>query len=131
MTFMDSISTCFNKYISFKGRAQRSEFWWFVLFIVIGSAIAGVFDSAMFETRTLMIGGMAVSYNAGWIGTVFSLAVFLPTWGVEVRRLHDIGKSGWWLLLGLIPVIGFIILLVWFIQTGTEGDNDYGPDPLA
>lgn len=131
MTFMESISTCFGKYISFSGRAQRSEFWWFVLFIIIGSVITGAFDSAMFETRSMMIGGMTMSYNSGWIGSVFSLVVFLPTWAVEVRRLHDIGKSGWWLLLGLIPLIGAIILLVWLIGKGTDGDNEYGPDPLA
>lgn len=131
MTFMDSISTCFGKYISFSGRAQQSEFWWFVLFIIIASAIVGAFDSMLFETQAMMIGGMEMSYNPGLIGSIFSLAIFLPTWAVEVRRLHDIGKSGWWLLLGLIPVIGFIILLVWLIKTGTDGDNEYGPDPLA
>lgn len=131
MTFMDSISVCFSKYISFSGRAQRSELWWFILFIMIGSAIAGSADSVIFGTNVYMMGGMEFSYNAGFIGNVFALATFLPMWAVEVRRLHDVGKSGWWLLLNLIPVIGFIVLLIWVIGKGTDGENAYGPDPLA
>lgn len=131
MNLMQSISTCFGKYITFSGRAQRSEFWWFVLFLIIANIITGAIDSAIFETSTMMISGVEFSYTAGYIGLIFSLAVFLPTWAVEVRRLHDIDKSGWWLLLAFIPLIGALILLYWFIGKGTEGENKYGPDPLA
>ena len=123
MDMMQSISTVFSKYITFAGRAQRSEYWWFILFILVGSAVAAAFDTVM--------GSMNFTYGSGIIGAIFSLAIFLPSWAVEVRRLHDIGKSGWWLLLILIPIIGSIILLVWLIRKGTEGDNQYGPDPLA
>ena len=131
MDMMQSISTVFSKYITFAGRAQRSEFWWFVLFIFIGNVVVGAFDSVIFGTSSFMIGGMDFRYGAGSLGTIFGLITFLPLWAVEVRRLHDIGKSGWWLLLYLIPIIGFIILLVWLIRKGTEGDNQYGADPLA
>ena len=131
MNFTQSVSTCFSKYITFKGRASRSELWWFVLFIIVGSAIAGAADSAIFGKNTMMMGGMEFSYNAGFIGNIFALITFLPVWAVEVRRLHDTGRSGWWLLLCLIPLIGAIILLVWMIGKGTEGDNEHGADPLA
>ena len=123
MNMMQSISTVFSKYITFAGRAQRSEYWWFTLFVIIGSIVAASFDT--------VLGSMNFTYGTGVIGVIFSLVTFLPVWAVEVRRLHDIGKSGWWLLLILIPLIGAIILLIWLIRKGTEGDNAYGPDPLA
>ena len=123
MNMIQSISTVFSKYITFAGRAQRSEYWWFILFILIGSAVAAAFDT--------VTGSMNFTYGTGIIGAIFSLVIFLPCWAVEVRRLHDVGKSGWWLLIILIPLIGSIILLIWLIRKGTEGDNQYGPDPLA
>ena len=131
MTFMDSISTCFSKYVTFSGRAQRSEMWWFVLFFVIVSTIVGAADSAIFGKNVFMMGGMEFSYNAGYFGNIFALATFLPMLSVDVRRLHDVGKSGWWILLILIPLIGAIVLLIWMIGKGTEGENKYGADPLA
>lgn len=130
MTFMESISACFGKYITFKGRAQRSEFWWFVLFLIIVNAVLGQVDSMVFGP-TLMISDMGMEFNAGFFGGAFALATFLPSWAVQVRRLHDIGKSGWWLLLALIPLIGAIILLIWLAKAGTDGDNEYGSNPLA
>ena len=131
MTFMDSISACFSKYISFSGRASRSEFWWFMLFILVGSFVVGAADAVIFGSNVFMLGGMEFSYSAGYIGNIFALATFLPAWAVEVRRLHDTGRSGWWLLLWLIPMIGFIILLIWLIGKGDEDDNEYGPDPVV
>jgi len=131
MTFMDSISACFSKYVTFAGRARRSEFWWFILFLIVGQMIAGAADSAMFGDNVFMLGGMEFSYNSGYFGNIFALATFLPTWAVEVRRLHDTGRSGWWMLLWFIPLIGGIILLIWLIGKGTEGDNEYGADPLV
>ena len=131
MTFMDSISVCFSKYITFSGRAQRSEFWWFVLLLAVTGTILDAADSVIFGKSVFMLGWMNFSYSSGFIADLFALATFLPMWAVEVRRLHDIGKSGWWLLLWLIPLIGAIILLIWMIRKGTDGDNQYGPDPLA
>ena len=131
MDFMQSVSVCFSKYITFKGRAQRAEFWWFVLFIVIGNAVMGALDSSIFGKSIFFLAGQEFSYNAGFFGNIFALLTFLPMWGVQVRRLHDIGKSGWWLLLCLIPLIGFIILLIWMIRQGETAENQYGPNPLA
>lgn len=130
MTFTQSLSACFGKYFTFQGRAQRSEFWWFVAFIMGMNFILGTFDTMAFGP-TIMMTDMGFEFNAGIFGGLFGLATILPSWAVQVRRLHDIGKSGWWLLLGLIPVIGFFILLFWLSKEGTSGDNEYGADPLA
>jgi uncharacterized membrane protein YhaH (DUF805 family) len=100
MTFGESISTCFKKYATFDGRATRSEYWWFVLFTFLVSAALGIVSETL--------------------SGVFSLGVLLPSIAVGVRRLHDIDKSGWFLLLWFIPIIGWIILIVWAIQEGKE-----------
>ena len=116
MTFEQAIRTCLNKYIDIEGRAPRSEYWWWVLFNIIVSIFAGLFDTML---------------GLGIISALASLALLAPNITVGVRRLHDQDKSGWWLLLLLIPFIGFIVLLIWFIQRGTDGPNRFGPDPLA
>ncbi len=131
MNFMDAVKTCFNKYIDFSGRAPRSEYWWFAVFLIVGNAIAGWLDTAIFGTSTMMAGDMAFEYSMGVIGGLFYLATLLPGLAVAVRRLHDLDKSGWWVLIVMIPFIGFIILLVWFASKGTPGDNRFGPDPLG
>lgn len=100
MTFGESISTCFSKYATFDGRASRSEYWWWFLFTFLGSAAAGIVN----ETASAL----------------FSLAVLLPSVAVGVRRLHDTDRSGWFLLLWVIPLIGWIILVVWAVQEGKE-----------
>ena len=106
-----------NKYALFTGRARRTEYWMFFLFnIVIGLGIA-VIES--------IIG------TGGILGIVFSLAMLIPGIAVTVRRLHDTGRSGWWILISLIPVIGWIILLVFMVLDSHPGDNEYGPNPKA
>lgn len=115
MDFATAIRTCFGKYADFSGRAPRSEFWYFVLLILLGNIITGLFDRSI---------GMAI---LGWL---FTIAIILPNIAVSVRRLHDLGRSGWWYLLVFVPVIGWLILLFWFIQPGTSGPNAHGPDPL-
>lgn len=132
MNFMQSISTCFGKYITLSGRAQRSEYWWFFLFLIGGSLILSQVDAAIFGPTMVMDPTTgAFAYNTGYISMIFSLATFLPGLAVGVRRLHDRDKSGWWLLIGFIPLIGGIILIIWFAKEGTSGDNQYGADPLA
>lgn len=116
MTFEQSIRTCLNKYIDIEGRASRSEYWWWILFNIIVSIVAGLLDTML---------------GLGIVGALASLALLAPNITVGVRRLHDRDKSGWWLLLCLIPVVGFIVLLIWFVQPGSIGPNRYGPDPLA
>jgi len=130
MNFMDAVKTCFNKYIDFSGRAPRSEFWWFMLFLMIASAVLGQIDTALFGPTFVMTDN-GFEYNMGILGSLFSLATLLPSIAVTARRLHDIDKSGWWQLIAIIPLIGWIIMLVWMIKKGTPGDNRFGPDPLA
>jgi len=134
MNFMQSVSTCFGKYATFSGRAQRSEYWWFGLFVFGVTVILVQVNTAIFGPTVVqnpLMDGTMSSYNAGILGMIFSLATFLPSLAVAVRRLHDRDKSGWWLLLSFIPLVGFIILLIWFIKVGTNGDNQYGADPLT
>ncbi len=106
---------CIKKYAEFSGRARRKEYWMFVLFnmlIVLGIQII---------EAVLGTGGMLVG--------LYSLAVLLPGWAVFTRRMHDIGKSGWWWLLALIPIVGAIVLFVFVCKDSEPGDNAYGPNP--
>ncbi|WP_140984094.1 DUF805 domain-containing protein [Asticcacaulis tiandongensis] len=122
MTFVEAIKSAFNNYVNFKGRATRSEYWWFMLFQILVLAIP-----------YLLLIGEASRGQAG-IGTalywLIALGLFLPGLGLSFRRLHDTNRSAWWLLIGLIPLIGGILLLVWTILKGTDGPNKYGEDKL-
>jgi uncharacterized membrane protein YhaH (DUF805 family) len=111
------------KYAVFSGRAQRAEYWYFVLFYLIIMMVLAFIDA--------MTGTFSEESGIGLLSGVFSLATLIPTLAVSVRRLHDTGRSGWWLLLSLIPLIGAIVLLVFFVQDSTEGDNAYGLNPKA
>ncbi|MCK8464650.1 DUF805 domain-containing protein [Aliiroseovarius sp. S1339] len=131
MSFMDSIRTCFSKYVTFQGRAQRSEFWYFVLFLFVGQFVLGMIDSFLFGTVTTIEGGFEAQTNTPVLSGLFGLATLLPAISVAVRRLHDTDRSGWWYWIALIPLIGTIILIVWFASKGTNGPNSYGDDPLG
>ena len=96
MTFADSIRTCLTKYVDFNGTASRSEFWWFILFVVVVGAV--------------------LNYFIPLVGGLFGLAMILPELAAGARRLHDTGKSGWLQLLLLIPLIGLIVLIVFWVQ---------------
>ena len=121
MSFSEAIQSVFSKYATFSGRARRSEYWYFVLFNLIISAMLSI--------------GVNITANSSfnWVlqgaSGLFSLAVLIPGLAVAWRRLHDIGKSGAWYLLNLIPLVGSIILLVWCCQDSQPGDNMYGPNP--
>jgi len=122
MGFQDAVRTCFQKYVVISGRAPRSEYWWWVLFLILGNIASGAIDGALFgwgeeATRVLQ--------------PLFGLAVFLPSICVGGRRLHDRDMSAWWLLLMLIPVVGSLILLVIYVLPGTPGPNRFGPNPLG
>ena len=128
MGFMDALTTVFrNKYATFSGRASRSEYWWSYLGIAVISMVLQIIG---------IVGGLALgSVNEG-LGALFGLAAFagllallIPSLSVNVRRLHDTGKSGWMLLILLIPCIGFILWLVWMIEDGHAHANAYGPVP--
>jgi uncharacterized membrane protein YhaH (DUF805 family) len=117
-SFGDSVTLCFRRYTQFTGRSPRAEYWYFVLFLVLVYLAAVILDAALFD-------GAAVFY------TIASLGLLLPGLAVAIRRLHDLDRSGWWVCLSLIPLIGSIILLVWFVSPGTPGPNQFGPDPLT
>jgi uncharacterized membrane protein YhaH (DUF805 family) len=110
-----------NKYAVFTGRAQRQEFWYFILFyfliyfaLSVIDQVTGAFDE---ETGTGLFSGL------------YMLAMLVPSLAVGARRLHDIGRSGWWQLLMLIPIIGGLILIFFFVQDSQPDDNQYGPNP--
>ena len=109
MGFIEAVKTCFKKYFVFKGRAQRSEFWWWMLFTLIGGIIFGILDSIVFPSSTAgiaaddLLGQLAGQSTP--ISDVFSLLTFIPSIAVGTRRLHDIDKSGWWQLLPLAPAL--------------------------
>ena len=110
------------KYAEFSGRARRKEFWMFVLIGWVISVALSIIDRAI---------GTSNSSGSGLLGSLFSLAILLPSLAVAARRLHDTGRSGKWLFLIFAIVVGWIVLLVWYIQEGNAGDNQYGPDPKA
>lgn len=109
MTFTDAIETCFRKYAQFSGRATRAEFWWWFLFVLLITLAAQVVSETL--------------------GLVVSLATLLPYFAVTARRLHDIGRSGWWQLIGLVPLLGWALMLYWCVKD-SDGDNAYGEAPL-
>lgn len=120
MNFFEAVRINFKKYATFSGKAQRSEFWFWILFVVIASTLCSILDEALFPAQV-----EAMFYP---LSTCFSIVVFLPGLAVGTRRLHDVGRSGWWQLLGL-TLIGFIPLLWWWVKKGTP-DSLVTP-PLA
>jgi len=131
MTFPEAIKNNFSKYLTFSGRAPRSEFWWWVLFTLIANIVLGGIDIYLFGTTVVDAGSFTAYTNFSPLAGIFSLVVLLPSISVAVRRLHDTDRSGWWWWLGLIPLVGIIILIVWWATTGTRGPNRYGADPLG
>ncbi|TNB55062.1 DUF805 domain-containing protein [Campylobacter helveticus] len=120
MNFTQAVSVGLTKLFCFQGRTSRSEFWWFVLFLTIVSFILRL---PLFFLSPDSI--FYLSYDA-----ITSLVVGIVGIAIATRRLHDIDKSGWWQLLNLIPLIGFIVLLCWFCEKGTDGENRFGADSL-
>ena len=116
MNFGEAIASGFSNYVNFSSRAARSEYWYWVLFNVLAQVVTEIIDNAVI--------GMSVTT------AIFSLAVLLPGIAVAARRLHDVDRTGWWLLLAFVPVVGLIVLLIWFCTKGTDGSNRFGPDPL-
>ena len=117
MSFGESIKFGFKNYANFEGRSRRSGYWWWFLFTVLVSAAFNILS-----------GGNSESFF-GMLGSLGSLALLLPSLAVGVRRLHDTNRSGWHLLYGLIPIAGFIMLLIWFVQDSETGTNRFGANP--
>jgi uncharacterized membrane protein YhaH (DUF805 family) len=116
MNFAQAIKSGFSNYVNFSGRALRSEYWYWALFALLGYIAASIVDRAL---------GLVLFYP------LFAVAILLPSIAVAVRRLHDTDRSGWWALLFLIPLIGTIVLIIWFCMEGTGGLNRFGPDRLT
>ncbi|MGF1714502.1 DUF805 domain-containing protein [Photobacterium chitinilyticum] len=108
-------------YAVFRGRARRQEYWYFFLINIIISIALAFIDNAM--------GNPDAGEGAGVLGTFYSLAILIPSIAVGVRRLHDTGRNGWWMLLGLIPLIGALVLIYFFAQDSHPGSNEYGLNP--
>lgn len=119
VSFSQAVRMAFDSYCRFQGRSSRSEYWWWVLFVSILSFCIGIIEGILGFSMT------AVRTTSG----ILSLVLLLPGLGLSVRRLHDIGKSGWWILLGFIPVVGAIILITWFARNSEMTENRYGPMP--
>jgi uncharacterized membrane protein YhaH (DUF805 family) len=111
------------KYAVFSGRAQRKEYWIFILFSSIITIVLGVLDGA--------VGLYAPAAGVGLLSGIYSLAVMIPSTAVAIRRLHDTDRSGWWLLIALIPLIGGIVLIVFLATDSNAGENQYGPNPKS
>ncbi len=133
MTFAESVKTCFANSTVWQGRATRSEYWYFTLYSFLVQIAAMVVDNVLGTSFSVTDPGTgeAMSAGYGWIYLLVALVNLLPGLAVLVRRLHDTGRSGWWYWIILVPLIGVIMLLVWFCSRGTVGNNAYGPDPLG
>ncbi len=117
MSFSEAVKSGFDHYAKFDGRASRPAFWWWFLFGILVGVAASILDAIIF-------GGSSV------LTILVSLGLILPNLSVAIRRLHDTDRSGWWVLIGLIPIIGLIVLLIFYLQKSDAGDNSYGP-PMA
>lgn len=118
---MDWYIDAFRNYANFSGRARRKAYWMFFLFNLIATFILGIVDTAT--------GTYDWASGLGLFGALYTLAIFIPYLALTVRRLHDTGRSGWWMLIAFIPLIGVVVLFVFSVLDGTPGENEYGPNP--
>ena len=153
MGFVETVQTCFRKYFDFGGRARRSEYWYFILFIFIASIVLGLLDMAIFGMPDVSGEPGAGGFFESPMSNIFSLATLIPSTSAASRRLHDTGRSGWFQLLAFVPAVmlGFmmgsggaggivtvlalafvgltILLIVWLATDSEPGDNRFGPNP--
>jgi uncharacterized membrane protein YhaH (DUF805 family) len=119
MSFGQAIASGFRNYVTFSGRASRSEYWYWALFLLICGIATSIIDRSVFPDS-----------DTPPLTSLFQLATFLPSLAVLFRRLHDIDRTGWWWLI-LFTVIGVILIIIWACMRGTTGANRFGPDPLG
>ncbi len=120
MTLQEAVQSGFSNYAKFRGRASRSEFWWWQLFLLAGGIVAALLD----------IFANSNAFSGSPFTTLFWVVTIIPDLAVTVRRLHDTDSSGWWIFLALIPLIGMLVLIVWWCLEGSKGYNRFGADPL-
>ena len=118
---MEWFTEALKKYAVFSGRSRRKEYWYFVLFTVLISIALSIIDG--------LTGTYESSAGVGLLSGIFSLGILIPSIAVSVRRLHDIDRTGWWILISLVPIIGWIVLLVFHVQDSTPSTNRYGSNP--
>lgn len=124
MDMPTAVKTVLGKYATFNGRASRSEYWWWSLALVISFVVLGLIDGALIAP---LLGFERFEPRAGGPLTVLAcIAIVVPSIAVTIRRLHDTDRSGWWILVGVVPVVGNLVLLFFYIQAGTEGENQFG-----
>jgi uncharacterized membrane protein YhaH (DUF805 family) len=126
MSFGTALRAFWSNYRNFKGRARRSEYWFIQLFLVATNLAAAVIDLALMDgdvDRFIANGG------GGIVGLIWILATIVPALAVLIRRLHDTNRSGWWALIGLVPIIGTIAILIFTVTDSTQGENRYGASP--
>ena len=126
MGFGTAVRAFWSNFRNFKGRARRSEYWFIQLFLVATNLAVAVIDLALMNgdvERFIANGG------GGIVGLIWILATIIPALAVLIRRLHDTGRSGWWALIGLVPIVGSIVMLVFTVQDSSEGENSYGAKP--
>ncbi len=119
----------FKKYAVFSGRASRSEYWYYLLFNILVSIALTFLDFVIIRNNLLVVGGLNVNVNI--LTGLYALATLIPGLALSVRRMHDIGKSGWMLLVSLIPLVGFIWLIVLMATDSNPGENKFGPNPKS
>jgi uncharacterized membrane protein YhaH (DUF805 family) len=122
----DAIRSVLSQYATFSGRASRAEFWWWVLALLIASLVVGVIDSALFPP---LFGDPELG-SGGPLSAILGLGLLVPNLAVNARRLHDIDRTCWWQLIVLVPLVGALVLLFFFVQRGTPGPNRFGPVPV-
>ena len=128
MGFGAAVKSFWSHYSKFKGRSRRSEYWWIQLFLVLTNLAVAAIDLVLMNgdvDRFIANGG------GGIVGLIWILATIVPALAVLVRRVHDTGKSGWWVLIGYVPLVGGIVLLVFTVLDSDSGENKFGESPKA
>lgn len=113
------------QYVDFNGRTAREPFWYYVVAYVVLMIIASVLENILFGGPSIY----GYAYRPSPLTGLLTLALLLPSLGIAARRLHDIDRSAWWLLIGIIPIVGWIVLIYWYVQPGMAGANQFGGDP--
>lgn len=126
LSMREAVANVFKNYANFKGRARRSEYWWFLVFNSLVSIFLNCIIQPIANSNpdSMFLLGLALILYLAYLG-----GMIIPAWAVTVRRLHDIGKSGWWWLIAFIPIVGSLVLLVWSCQDSDVCENKYGPSP--
>ena len=126
MGFGEAVKSFWSHYSKFKGRSRRSEYWWIQLFLVLTNLAVAAIDLALMDGD---VDRFVANGGGGIVGLIWILVTIVPALAVLVRRLHDTGKTGWWALIGFVPLIGGIVLLVFTVLDSDAGENKFGVSP--